>query len=370
MNAKLPFKVKQAARGFHKQRSDYYAYMAAILRSSGGGIKILQLFENDIQRYEGEPRGVLCGYWHDCYSENGGNLADSLQGTVPDDEVAIIRVSQDAGGDALLYALEDVARMAKLTDKVRSESIGTLMAGLVAIILATAMLTAFPVFSINAISNAYDFLPLEFWGKHGKSLTAYSKWIESYVVYVALVLMIVLVYVYWSIGNLISPVRNWLDEHIVLYKVIRDLKGALFLTTMSTLSRKRGAGMVATLKQNLETFSDSARSPWLKWRIDQIIDGSDATGAIGVQAFNTGFISREMFFFLEDMQKARGFAEGFQETGNYVEGKILTGIIGRMLFYRWALLIASLVVTLGMFIWQFQVIYEMRGAMSSYLATG
>lgn len=369
MSKIIPFRVRQAAKRFHRQRSDYYTYVGAILRSSGGGIKILQLFENDIQRYAGEARGILCEHWHDQYSDNGGNLADTLQSTLPDDEVAIIRVSQDAGGDALLYALDDVARMAKLTDKVRNESIGTLMAGLVAIILATAMLTAFPVFSVNAISHAYDFLPLEFWGKNGRSLTAYSKWIESYVIYVGLVLMMMTVGVYWSIGNLIAPVRNWLDDHIVLYRVIRDLKGALFLSTMSTLTRKRGGGM-ATLKQSLETFSESARTPWLKWRIDQIIDGSDATGAIGVQAFNTGFISREMFFFLEDMQKAKGFAEGFQETGKYVEGNILTGIIKRMLFYRWALLITSLVVTLGMFLWQFQVIYEMRGAMSSYLTSG
>jgi len=366
---KIPFKVGQAAKKFYRQRSDYYIYMSSILKSSGGSIKLLQLFENDIQRYEGEARGILCGYWYDIYSSNGGNLADTFQGTFPDDEVAIIRVAQDAGGEALLIALEDVSRMAKLSDTVRRESLGTLMAGLVALLLAVSMLTAFPVFSINAISGAYDFLPLEFWGKNGKSLYAYSKWIESYIIYIGIVIMLVVVYLYWSIANLISPVREWLDGNIVLYRVIRDLKGAMFLATMSTLTRKRG-GVMFTLKQSLETFAESARSPWLKWRINQVIDGADSTGAIGVKAFDTGFISREMFFFLEDMQKAKGFSEGFEETGKYVESSILASIIKRMVFYRWALLLVSLVVTLGMFVWQFQVIYEMRGAMSNYLASG
>jgi hypothetical protein len=343
--------------------------VGAILRSSGGSVKPLQVFENDIQRYEGAARGVLCAYWYDKYLGNGGNLAETLQGTLPDDEVAVIRVAQDAGGDALLVALDDVARMGKLSDTVKKESIGTLLAGLFAIGLAVAMLTVFPVFSIRAIGNAYDFLPIEYWGKNGKSLYAYAKWIESYGIYLVIAASAVVSYVYWSIPNLVSPIRNWLDENVVLYRVIRDLKGALFLSTMSTLTRKR-AGVMFTLKQSLVIFADSARSPWLKWRIEQIIDAADATGALGVEAFHTGFISREMFFFLEDMQKAMGFAAGFEATGKYVEANILASIIKRMTMYRWGLLLVSLVITLGIFAWQFQVIYEMRGAMSNYLASG
>lgn len=369
MTSKLTFKLGQAARKFNRQRSDYFVFMASILRSSNGNIKLLDLFENDMLRYEGKPRGLLSAYWHDEYSNNGGNLAQAFQGTFPDDEVAIIRVSQEAGGDALLVALEDVSRMAKLTDTVQRESIGTLMAGIIAIILAAAMLTAFPIFSIGAISNAYDFLPMDYWGSNGKSLFAYARWVEKFGIYVGLGLMLIIVYIYWTISNLTSPIRSWLDENIVLYRVIRDLKGALFLSTMSTLTRKR-SGLMFTTKQSLTIFSESATSPWLKWRINQIIDGADASGAIGVESFNTGFISREMFFFLEDMQKARGFAAGFEETGRYVEVNILASIIKKMTFYRWSLLISALIVTLTMFVWQFKVIYEMRGAMSNFLASG
>lgn len=366
---KLSFKINQAAKKFHKQRADYYVYMASVLKSSGGAIKIVQLFENDIQRYENETRGMLCSFWLERYETNGSNLADAFQGTLPDDEVAIIRVSQGAGGDALLDGLFSVARTAKLSDTVRRESISTLFAGLVGISLAFAMLTAFPVFSISSIGTAYDFLPLEFWGKNGKSLHGYAMWIESYIIYLILLIIISLVGLQWTFSNLTTPLREWLDENIVLYRVMRDLRGALFLATMSTLTRKRG-GLMFTLKQSLEVFSESARTPWLKWRINQIIDGADATGAIGVHAFNTGLISRDMYFFLEDMENAKGFAEGFEETGKYVEGTLLAEIIRRMAFYRWVMLLSALAITLVMFSWQFQVIYEMRGAMSSYLATG
>lgn len=365
----IPFAIKQASRSFNKNRADYYVYMASILKSSGGGIKILQLFENDIVRFEGKPRGKLCLYWYEQYSANGGNLADAFQGTLPDDEVAILRVAQNAGGDALIFALDDLARMAKLSDQVKQESLSTIVSGLFGIAIAFLMLTIFPIFSVREIANAYEFLPLDAWGQNGQRFYSYAKWMEGNLFAITVIIGILIVALNWTFSNYTGKFREWLDENISLYRVSRDLKGALFLATMSTLTKKRG-GVMFTLKQSLETFSNSARTPWLRWRIDQIIDGADSTGSIGVQAFDTGMISREMFYFLEDMQKAKGFSEGFEETGAYVEGHLMKSTIKKMMFYRWSMLVMSLVVALVIFGWQFQVIYEMRGAMSSFLATG
>lgn len=368
-NEKLPYPVRVAAYRFNKNRADYYRYASSILKSSGGAIKILQLFENDINRFEGKPRGILCSHWYDRYSINGGNLADTFQGTLPDDEVAIIRVSQDAGGEALILALEDVARMAKLSDQIKAESLATVFAGLIGLVIAVLMLTLFPIFSVKELAHAYDFLPLSAWGSKGKGYHAYASWIEGHLLHMIVITSVCAVTVQWSFGHYVGNFRQWLDENIAFYRMMRDLKGALFLATMSTLTKKRG-GIMFTLKQSLEIFSESARTPWLKWRIDQIIDGADQTGAIGVEAFNTGMISRDMYFYLEDMQKAKGFSEGFEETGNYVETVLVKDIVKRMMFYRWIMLISSLCVAIGVFVWQFQVIHEMRGAMSSFLATG
>lgn len=365
---KLPFRISQAAKKFHRERAAYYNYMASVLEGSGGKIKILDLFHNDITRYEGRARGTLCAFWYDRYSENGGNLANTFQGTLPDDEVAIIRVSQDAGADALNIALSDVGRNAMLSDDVRSKSLETLASGIFGISLALAMLVVFPIFSARLMKKTYDFLPLAFWGNSGKNFVAYADWVTSYSLIIAVVMITVTVAIHWTIANLIAPIREWLDEHVVLYRVIRDLKGAMFLATMSTLTRKR-AGVMFTLKQSLETFSLSARTPWLKWRINQVIDGADVSGAIGVTAFRTGMISHEMYYYLEDMEHAKGFADGFEETGRYVESAILGSILKKMMFYRWGLLICALVVTLSMFAWQFRVIHEMKGAMQTYLAS-
>jgi hypothetical protein len=363
-------KIKGVASRFGKHRADYYGYISALLISTAGKLKFLEIFQNDIQRYSGKPRARISEYWYDAYSSNGGNLASAFEGTLPDDEVAIIRVAQEAGGDALLTAFADVARIAKLTDTVKKESLNTLYAAIVGVAIAIFMAFIFPIISLTALSHAYDFLPLEFWGPKGKSLLGYVDFIKSYAIFMVGVLMVVMWYLYWSLPNLVRPaIREWLDKNIVLYRVNRDLKGALFLATMSTLTRTT-LGKTLTLKQSLEIFSSSAKSPWLRWRIDQIVDVTDSTGSIGVEAFNTGLLNEDMFFFLEDMNKANGFTKGFLETGKYVESSILQKIIVQMTFYRWALLLSSLGIALFFFMWQFQVIYEMRGAMSSYLATG
>jgi hypothetical protein len=364
----LPFSLRVAASRFSPHRADYYFYLSSVLKSSNGNLKVLQIFENDSVRYQGAPRGILSDYFYDTYANNGGDLATTFEGIFPDDEVANLRVGQDAGENGIIGALEDVARLAKLAIKVRSESLGTVAAGLIGIAIAAVMLTAFPIFAVNAIQNAYSFIPVEAWGKIGRNFYAYASGVKTYGIYVGMLLVLIGSYVAWSIDNLTSPVRNWLDEHIALYRVIRDIKGALFLSTMSTLTRRRG-NVMYTLRQSLEAFSASARSPWLKWRIGQIIDGSDLSGAIGTEAFKTGLLSKEMYFFLEDMQRANGFSEGFQATGNHVESTVLASIIVRMTVYRWVLLGLALASVLAMFAWNFSVIYEMRDAMKVFLNT-
>ena len=369
MTGSIPMNIWLAANAFKKKRADYYEYFAAILRSSGGGIKIIKMFENDAARYEGKSRGIMSEYWLQRYTGNGANLADTWDGTLPEDEVAVVRVAQEAGGDALIVAIEDLSRMARLTDKVKQQSLLTLASALVGVAIALSMLFIFPIFSVELLKKTYDFVPMEYWGKSGKNFVAYADSVMSYGLYAVLIVLMGCIYMHWTFANLTNPIREWLDGNNVLYRTMRDLRGALFLSTMCTLTKRRGNTMF-TLKQSLEIFMESARTPWLKWRIGQIIDGTDATGAVDIVAFKTGLLSDEMFYFLEDMASAKGFAEGLDATGKYVESNILQTILKRMATYRWVMLLTSLAFALGMFIWYMQVIYGMRNSMTNYLASG
>lgn len=369
MSDSIPLNVKFAVWQFNRSRADYYAYFSAKLTSAGGGIKVMQMFQDDVMRFPGKTRGIIAEYWLQRYSANGANLADAWEGTLPEDEVAVIRVAQDAGGDAVMHAVKDLARMAKLSDKVKQQAFMTMLAALIGIGIAVAMLTLFPIYVVSTLKQTYDFLPMEFWSPNAKKMVKHAEWVAAYGPYMLGLIILFGTYVYWSFDNLVNRAREWLDRKNVLYRTMRDLKGALFLYTMCTLTRRRGNTMF-TLKQSLEVFMESARTPWLKWRIEQIIAGSDATGAIDIQAFNTGLLSEDMFFFLEDMDKAKGFSEGLEATAKYVEETILDSIIKKMYFYRWILLFVALSAGLFVFGWQFSIMYDMRGAMSNYLASG
>lgn len=368
MSKSIPYKVRSAASSFRKHRADYYKYLANMLEASKGNTKLSTLFDRDAQRYAGEPKGVLCEYWHDQYMNNGGNLSEAWDHTLPDDEVTIIRVAQDAGAGALVSALKDISRIATLSDRIKSEVKTTLSAAVFGIVLALVMTTIFPMFSAGKLQEIYSFIPLDQWGAKGKAFNAHADRVREYGLYFVYAFIFVIVGLNWTINNLTGKSRDWLDQNVALYKSIRDIKGALFLSTMSTLTRRRG-NVMFTLRESLASFADSARSPWLKWRVEQIVDGIDRTGAIGTEAFNTPLLSREMYFYLRDTQEALGFAEGFIETGAYVESSIVDGISKKLAVYRWILLLVGVFCVIGVMGWQMSIIHEMKDVMQIFYSS-
>ncbi|MFZ3120175.1 MAG: hypothetical protein WA159_17890 [Variovorax sp.] len=364
-SSNIPFALRQQAAKFRRQRAEYYKYVADLLDGGNGDIKILSIFEKDAVRRGATPRAKLSAYWAERFSTNGANLAEAWQGTLPDDEVAIIHVAQTAGPGALNAALRDVARMAALTDRVRRGVIGTLSAAVFGLAIATLMLTVFPVVASQKLQSDFAVVPVEYWGPRGKFMIAWAQGVLSYGFYVVLMLIVGAVYFQWTFNNLIGPAREWLDTRIAVYRVARDVKGALFLATMATLTRRRGNTMF-TLSQSLATFARSVRSPWLRWRVEQIADGVDRTGAIGTSAFETNLLSKDMYYFLVDMYESQGFAAGFEATGRYVENSILDSILRRMQIYRWVMLGSCVAVVVGVAGAQMNVIYEMKTAMTTY----
>ena len=364
----LPLSVKRASRKFFSQRADYYRYIASMIESSKGNIKIITLFERDAQRFEGKPRGILAEYWASIYLENGSNLANTFEDTLPEDELMLLRVAQDAGDGALLAALIDISRIAVLTDRINKEVVGTLMAASIGAIISIVMITIFPVFSAQKLQEIYSFIPTDQWGPNGTALLIHAERVKSYGLYVILSIVALLIGFKWTINNLIGNVRDWLDSHVSIYKTIRDIKGARFLLIMATLTRKRG-NVMYTLGSSLSTLSQSTKSPWLKWRFDEIINRIEVMGASAADAFDTNIISQEMYFFLRDTQEARGISEGFTETGKFVESTIIDKIIKNMGIYRWGLLIFGVACVVGIIAWQFSVIYEMKNVMSTFYSS-
>lgn len=359
----IPLSVRRAASRFKSKRSDYYLNLAALIEASKGNTKLVDIFERDAQRYGKSPRGVLSAYWAQKFL-TCADLADTWQGTLPEDEVTIVRAAKNAGVGALSQAFLDIGKFAKLTDRVKKESLVTVSAGLLAVVIALVMVTIYPIYASQMLLDIFVYLPLENWGPSGKSLVEHANWVKEYWLLALAPIFVISYYVYWSINNLTGPVRDWLDQHIAIYRTVRDVKGTVFLATMATLTRKRG-GTMFTLDKALNTVAQSSTSPWFKWRIYEILAGVDTTGGTSSDAFDTNLLSREMYYFLRDVQEARGFSEGFEEVGSYIESTVMDGIIKHMVKYRWIMLLSSLVVVAYVVAWNQMVIYEISRIASS-----
>lgn len=364
----LTLKQKMASASFRKQRADYYAYLANIIVASRGNTKLLTIFERDAQRFEGKDRGTLSALWVERLQANGANLAEAWQGTLPDDEVAIVRVAQEAGGSsAIETALSDIARNARLVDTIRSNALAVLLYGLIAVLIMAAVWTVFPVVAMEQLKKTFGFIPVEMWGSRSRWLLNYADGVGRWSIPVLIGVAGLISAIVWSINNWTGAARDWADRKVLLWRAVRDVKGALFLSAMSTMTRRRG-NVMFTLSESLRTFAKSVRSPWLSWRVNEVLEGVDLTGGTNTDAFKTNLISQEMYFYLRDMQEALGFADGFQATGTYIESHVVERIVKQLTFYRWLMVGIAMLFVLFMVAMVFSSLTELKDAMKIYMS--
>lgn len=355
-----------AAMAFRSQRAEYYEYLADLMSSSGGQRNMLDMFHADAQRYKGKPRGVLSAHWAQRYDETGADLAATWSGTLPEADLMVIRVAQNSGGVAMEQALRDISRVTTVVERARSEFISTVAVGLFGLLLALGMLAALPLFLVPSLKSAFSFVPLEKWGSAGQSLLSLSDAIAHHWLPALLVVFAAVAWVAWSLPNFIHPVRRWLDDHIALYRLYRDFRGALFLATIASMVRKRAAASGLRLNDALAELGASAE-PWLRWHCEQIIERIDHTGGQGPDVFDTGVLDREVLYFLMDLVESRGFDEGLQKAGARTEKRAAVVVASRAAILRWAMLIGSLAVVGGILLWIVNVNYEMKQIMMTVI---
>jgi|GEM_PF-6118177 len=118
---------------FARHLGDYYEDLASWLEQSKD-LRLLDVFTLDAQRFQGTPRGVLSAIWADRYQETGANLAQTWEGFLPADDIAVVRAQQDQGGQALVGALRDLARTSRIKSHMRQAALATVGLGVLALL--------------------------------------------------------------------------------------------------------------------------------------------------------------------------------------------------------------------------------------------
>lgn len=355
------------ARRFRASRADYYEYLAEMLLALQGRKTLLDHFEDDAQRYgPAAARGRLSRQWARRYQETGGDLAATWAQSLPADECLLIAAGQRAGGDALAAVLRDLAHAVRLVRTVRDELLATTAAGMVAVAVALALLCAVPYFTVPRLQQVFQGLPQGYLGPVARSLYALADgvrhtltaWVFGVPASVALA--------FWSLPNLTGAARGRLDRFFV-WRLYRDFHAIRFLSMLCVLLRRRG-NIDTRLREALAGLAWNAR-PWLASHVGAMLARIDA-GIVGVDSLDTGLLDRELWWFLADMAQAHGLAQGLQQTRLRIESHVAARVRRQSQALRWSCLLGATGAVIGLTLWHYAAIDELRRALMQFHASG
>ncbi|GAA4322993.1 general secretion pathway protein [Pigmentiphaga soli] len=349
-----------AALRFRARRADYYEYLADVMEGTAGRKTLRDIFLDDARRYGARhPRGALSQRWAHRYQELGGDLFETLRGTLPRDDLLLIRVAQRGGAGALEQTLRDVAALTRIIEQARGNFVATVAVGLVALAVMGITLAAVPLFTVPRIRQAFAMVPPDWVGARAGRLFALADLLRDWGPPALLAAALVLYAVAWSLPALTGRLRQALDRCFV-WRLYRDFQGIRFLASLATMVRKRG-NVTTALRDALDVHADGA-GPWLRWHVERMIARID-DGRVGADTFDTGIVDRETLWFLADLIAARGMDAALVRTRARIESRSLREAARKAAAVRWGLLLAAVGALLGLFFWHFAAIDEMCAAM-------
>ena len=363
----LQIQARLDAWRFRAARADYYAYLAEMLQALQGRKTLLDHFEDDALRYgPASVRGRLSRHWARRYQETGGDLAAAWAGALPADECLLISAGQQAGGDALVSVLLDLAHVVRLVRGIRDELIATTAAGLAAACVACALLCAVPYFTVPRLQQVFQGLPDDYLGPVARGLYALADGVRRALPVWIFGLPAGAAWIFWSLPNLTGRLRGRLDRFL-FWRLYRDFHAIRFLAMLGVLLRRRG-NIDARLLEALSSLAWNAR-PWLAAHVGAMLARIDA-GIVGVESLDTGLLDRELGWFLADMAAAHGLVGGLQQARLRVESHAAARMRRQARALRWLCLLGSAGAVIGLTLWHYGAIDELRRALMQFHAAG
>lgn len=358
-------RLRWDALRFRAQRADYYDYLADVVEGTQGRKSLRDIFEDDAGRYGPDTvRGRLCQHWAVAYLDAGGDLGVAWSETLPHNECQLLSCVQEEGGD-LAAALRDLARAVRLASEAWGALVSAAATGVVAVIVAFALLCAIPFFSVPRLQQVFQVVPAEDYAPLTRALFALAsglkQWLALWVVLIFGAVLLVL----WSLANLTGDCRAVLDRWL-LWRLYRDFQAIRFLSLLAVLIRQHGAADTR-LRRALAVQGRDA-PPWLHAHLQAMLSRIDA-GASGADIFGTGLLDPETWWYMADMMDALGVEPGLARVRLRVESRLLARVRRQALVLRWSLLISSLATVLGITLWHYAVIDQLRQALTNFYAS-
>lgn len=361
----VPLRVRWASLRFAAQRSDYYEYIASCLASGARHRSLLDLFEADASRHGVcASRAILTRWWASRYLLSGGSLQETFEGTLPDDDIACLAMTQSAGQGALVEMLFTMSHRARLLHDCRRAFLQTTLVGLIALTTALLTFTWLPVHTLEHLMRTFSMVSSEF---HGPCTKALQTWVEivrrgAWVMCAGSLLIACLLR--WALHNWVGSGRDRLDS-VGMWRFVRDRQAIHFMSLTASLVKtlgSRGVSLRAIVERQV-----TLACPWLRSHLLRMLVSMDL-GAQPLDAMNTGLVDQEIWSRLQDVVSGYGLTQGFSQASDRVMDLLLRRMRRQALITRWLLLLASVASVLAMGYWHVRVLEEFRQAMLLGLA--
>lgn len=351
---------------FSAMRADYYDYLSALLQGMQGVRTLRDVFELDARRYgPASVRGRLSRHWMLAYQLAGGDLYATWLGSFPQSELGLLRAAQAFGNAALLRTFGELSHALHLTQQARHILTSTLWAAVAALAMLFAMLLAVPWLTLPRLLQAFAAVPVDYYGRLTTLLIRFAAAIQAHWMFLAVLAAGGAGLLLWSLPNTGGRLRHRLDRH-AFWRLYRYIHALRFLGLLAILLARDDIG--STQLRAALSLQRVGISRWLDSYLSAMLARIDA-GIAGAGTFDVGLLDREQFWFLSDMVMARGLHAGLELGTARLRRHVLGATARQALMLRWCLLMGCLAGLLGLGLWHYAVIDELRRSLMLFHAS-
>ncbi|MEW6342965.1 MAG: type II secretory pathway component PulF-like protein [Pseudomonadota bacterium] len=300
-------------RAFRKERATFYLDLAENMQAEPG-TRITTFLNRYAERYPKAPVGKIAAHWLSAFREEG-SFVEAIRGTVPDDDIGAIAISEKAGDlKAGMIALSEV--IAGL-DKTK-EALVTVFASSIVVFVVLQFYVGFYSFSIipKIESGLPHNLSIGDVGPVASFMHSMSYGVRTFwPLWFASILVIIGVIV-WSVPNYLGTMRPWLDKHVMPFQLYREFRAAQFLTTLSTITQNIN-NHVLPVPQALQRMEADA-VPWVRWHIHQILANMENNAEGKGENFATGMVSKKMEYRMIDIAQYADMSDMLDQVGKTI----------------------------------------------------
>ncbi|TAN26599.1 MAG: hypothetical protein EPN31_13010 [Castellaniella sp.] len=342
---------------FASRRADYFEYLHAVLQGAGGRLTIRELFDRDALRHGPRTvRGRLSRAWSRACEASGGDLYGTWLGSLPVDELALIRAAQAHGNARLLACFHALAGHLNLLMAAQRLLWASLGVAAVAAGVASLLVLALPAWTVPALQQAFQGLPPEYLRGQARALFAVAGWLRDWGLVLPVSVAGATGWLVYALPRARGDWRRRLDQYGP-WKLYRQVQ-ALRLLALVAILLQPGTGGSHQLRPVVALFLGQA-SPWLSMYLQRIVRRIDH-GLAGAAAFDTGLLDPDLYWYLEDMTLACGLPEALRMTHARMARVWLSRIRLQAQTLRWLVLLCGLAVVLGIGLWHYAAIDELR----------